>query len=316
MDKLNSDDNSKSSANLLLLSPDKSMPQIIKRLPKEVINRIAAGEVIQRPVNAIKELLENSIDAGSTMIKITVKDGGLKLIQVQDNGCGIHQSDLPILCERFTTSKLKEFSDLSKISTFGFRGEALSSLSHVALVTVTTRTANQNCAFKVKYRAGVAESKPVPCAGNPGTTIVAENLFYNAPIRKSALKNGREELSKVTDVVAQYAIHYAQQCGFHLHSESATGKSSIEQVCISICQLVDIKPKRYLLCPNNHHSIILRDKGDSPVGEGNIISVCWFSISIVLINDATTNTTTTATTTTTTTTTTTNNNNNNNNNKR
>ncbi|CAH8501211.1 unnamed protein product [Schistosoma intercalatum] len=229
MDKLNSDDNSKSSANLLLLSPDKSMPQIIKRLPKEVINRIAAGEVIQRPVNAIKELLENSIDAGSTMIKITVKDGGLKLIQVQDNGCGIHQSDLPILCERFTTSKLKEFSDLSKISTFGFRGEALSSLSHVALVTVTTRTANQNCAFKVKYRAGVAESKPVPCAGNPGTTIVAENLFYNAPIRKSALKNGREELSKVTDVVAQYAIHYAQQCGFHLHSESATGKSSIEQ---------------------------------------------------------------------------------------
>uniref|UniRef100_A0A095A0P6 DNA mismatch repair protein Mlh1 n=1 Tax=Schistosoma haematobium TaxID=6185 RepID=A0A095A0P6_SCHHA len=160
---------------------------------------------------------------------ITVKDGGLKLIQVQDNGCGIHQSDLPILCERFTTSKLKEFSDLSKISTFGFRGEALSSLSHVALVTVTTRTANQNCAFKVRYRAGVAESKPVPCAGNPGTTIVAENLFYNAPIRKSALKNGREELSKVTDVVAQYAIHYAQQCGFHLHSESATGKSSIEQ---------------------------------------------------------------------------------------
>ncbi|CAH8513811.1 unnamed protein product [Schistosoma haematobium] len=229
MDKLNSDDNSKSSANLVLLSPDKSMPQIIKRLPKEVINRIAAGEVIQRPVNAIKELLENSIDAGSTMIKITVKDGGLKLIQVQDNGCGIHQSDLPILCERFTTSKLKEFSDLSKISTFGFRGEALSSLSHVALVTVTTRTANQNCAFKVRYRAGVAESKPVPCAGNPGTTIVAENLFYNAPIRKSALKNGREELSKVTDVVAQYAIHYAQQCGFHLHSESATGKSSIEQ---------------------------------------------------------------------------------------
>ncbi|CAH8521870.1 unnamed protein product [Schistosoma bovis] len=229
MDKLSSDDSSKSSANLLLLSPDKPVPQIIKRLPKEVINRIAAGEVIQRPVNAIKELLENSIDAGSTMIKITVKDGGLKLIQVQDNGCGIHQSDLPILCERFTTSKLKEFSDLSKISTFGFRGEALSSLSHVALVTVTTRTANQNCAFKVKYRAGVAESKPVPCAGNPGTTIVAENLFYNAPIRKSALKNGREELSKVTDVVAQYAIHYAQQCGFHLHSESATGKSSIEQ---------------------------------------------------------------------------------------
>ncbi|KAK4469662.1 hypothetical protein MN116_007192 [Schistosoma mekongi] len=229
MDKISSDDNSKPTANLSLQNSGESLHPIIKRLPKEIVNRIAAGEVIQRPVNAIKELLENSIDAGSTMIKISVKDGGLKLIQVQDNGCGIHHLDLPVLCERFTTSKLKDFSDLSKISTFGFRGEALASLSHVALVTVITRTANQNCAFKVKYRSGVAESKPLPCAGNPGTTIVAENLFYNAPIRKCALKNGREELSKIVDVVSQYAIHYAQQCGFHLHSESITGKSSVEQ---------------------------------------------------------------------------------------
>ncbi|KAH8861218.1 DNA mismatch repair protein Mlh1 [Schistosoma japonicum] len=204
MDKISSDDNSKSTANLPLQNSGESTHPIIKRLPKEIVNRIAAGE-------------------------ISVKDGGLKLIQVQDNGFGIHHLDLPLLCERFTTSKLKDFSDLSKISTFGFRGEALASLSHVALVTVITRTANQNCAFKVKYRAGVAESKPLPCAGNPGTTIVAENLFYNAPIRKSALKNGREELSRIVDVVSQYAIHYAQQCGFHLHSESITGKSSIEQ---------------------------------------------------------------------------------------
>ncbi|VDQ03201.1 unnamed protein product [Trichobilharzia regenti] len=156
---------------------------------------------------------------------ITVKDGGLKLIQVQDNGCGIQQSDLPILCERFTTSKLRDFSDLGKISTFGFRGEALASLSHVALVSVTTRTANQNYAFKVKYRAGNPESKPTPCAGNPGTTIVAKDLFYNAPMRRAALRNGREELSRITDVVAQ-TLHksvisskcyeYSSVCRIHI----------------------------------------------------------------------------------------------------
>ncbi|KAF8570211.1 hypothetical protein P879_03307 [Paragonimus westermani] len=201
-------------------------PRPIQQLPTDVVNRIAAGEVIQRPANAIKELLENCLDADSTQIQITVRAGGLKLLQVQDNGCGIRTADLPILCERFTTSKLHEFSDLNKLNTFGFRGEALASLSHVCLLSVTTRTSDQVCAYRCAYRNGKLTEQPVPCAGNPGSTITAEDLFYNAPLRKAALCNPREEFARVVDVVSQYAIHYAPKCGFHLRNLN-TGPNAI-----------------------------------------------------------------------------------------
>ena len=99
------------------------LPSRIKALDPQLVNRIAAGEIIQRPFNALKELIENCLDAGSTSISIHLKEGGLKLIQITDNGCGIEKDDLKIVCERFTTSKLKEFEDLRSINTFGFRGE-------------------------------------------------------------------------------------------------------------------------------------------------------------------------------------------------
>ncbi|CAE6486563.1 unnamed protein product [Rhizoctonia solani] len=189
---------------------------VIKRLDETLVNRIAAGEIIHRPASALKELIENALDAGATSIKITAKDGGMKILQIQDNGCGIRKSDLPILCERFTTSKLREFSDLQDISTYGFRGEALASVSFVSHLSVVTKTRSDACAWRALYEDGVllapkegAAAEPVACAGNDGTVITAEDLFYNTPVRKASLRNPGEEYARLSDVVTRYAIHQA-----------------------------------------------------------------------------------------------------------
>ena len=191
-------------------------PRAIKKLDETVVNRIAAGEVVQRPSAAIKEMLENSLDAGASSISVTVKGGGLQLLMIQDNGSGIKKEDLGIVCERFTTSKLSTFEDLKTISKFGFRGEALASITHVSHLTITTRTADAPCAYKAKYTDGLlvpikagGKSDPQPCAGTVGTTIAVEDLFYNMNTRRMAFKNLNEQYQRVLDVVTKYSIHYS-----------------------------------------------------------------------------------------------------------
>ncbi|XP_017652931.1 DNA mismatch repair protein Mlh1 isoform X2 [Nannospalax galili] len=146
-------------------------------------------------------------DAKSTSIQVVVKEGGLKLIQIQDNGTGIRKEDLDIVCERFTTSKLQTFEDLASISTYGFRGEALASISHVAHVTITTKTADGKCAYRASYSDGKLQAPPKPCAGNQGTQITVEDLFYNITTRRKALKNPSEEYGKILEVIGRYSIH-------------------------------------------------------------------------------------------------------------
>ncbi|XP_049880594.1 DNA mismatch repair protein Mlh1 [Pectinophora gossypiella] len=182
-------------------------PGVIRKLSEEVVNRIAAGEIVQRPANALKELIENSLDAKSSNIIITVKAGGLKYLQIQDNGTGIRSDNLDIVCERFTTSKLREYEDLKAICTYGFRGEALASISHIAHLTILTKTAADKCAYKASYENGKLKGPVKPCAGNNGTQITVEDLFYNVIARKKALRSPTEEYAHIMEVVGGYAIH-------------------------------------------------------------------------------------------------------------
>ncbi|KAI9878401.1 MAG: DNA mismatch repair protein [Pleopsidium flavum] len=209
-------------------------PKRIKALDQDVVNKIAAGEIIVAPVHALKELIENAVDAGSTSIEILVKDGGLKLLQITDNGHGINRDDLPILCERFTTSKLKAFEDLSSIGTYGFRGEALASISHIAHLTVTTKTIDSSCAWRAHYSSGKLvpakpgqSADPKATAGRGGTQITVEDLFYNVPTRRRAFRSASEEYAKILDVVGRYAVHCSDVAfSCKKHGESNVGIST------------------------------------------------------------------------------------------
>lgn len=181
------------------------MPDIIKLLPDSVANQIAAGEVIQRPASAVKELLENAIDAGATQIKLIIKDAGKTLIQIVDNGRGMSQTDARLCFERHATSKISQASDLFSIRTMGFRGEALASVAAISRVELKTRTAEDTIGTQVVVEGSVTE-KQEPCQCSTGTSISVKNLFYNTPARRHFLKSDQVEKSHIYNEFIRAAL--------------------------------------------------------------------------------------------------------------
>ena len=177
----------------------------IRLLSEHMIGKIAAGEVVERPAAAIKELVENSLDAGATSVTVEIREGGLDLIRVADNGSGIEEADLRMAFERHATSKISKEQDLFSIQTLGFRGEALASIAAVSHVTLTTRTASQETGLKVKNDGGVI-TEITEAACPTGTTVVVRDLFYNVPVRKGFMKKSSQEASAVTELMTQMLL--------------------------------------------------------------------------------------------------------------
>ena len=166
----------------------------IRVLSDQVANKIAAGEVVERPASVIKELLENSIDAGGTDIRIEVEAGGRRLLRIADNGCGMMRDDALLAFERHATSKLSSVDDLNAIATLGFRGEALPSIASVSRLVLETRAENESVGTRVEIAGG----KLLDCAEMAfpgGTTITVRDLFFNVPARKKFLRSEQTELS-------------------------------------------------------------------------------------------------------------------------
>ena len=180
--------------------------QRIHRLPDAVINQIAAGEVIERPVSVVKELLENSLDAGARHITVDVRGGGGRLIRVVDDGYGIHPDDLRLAIDRHTTNKLTRAEDLARIGTLGFRGEALSSMAAVSRVTLTSRQAESQHGWTV-IAAGTDDTPDIKPAAHPvGTTVEVRDLFYNTPARKKFLRSDKSEFMHVQELVKRIVL--------------------------------------------------------------------------------------------------------------
>lgn len=194
------------------------MPPRIHPLPTLVVNQIAAGEVIERPASVVKELLENSVDAGSSRIEIDVEQGGQDLIRIVDNGCGIPADDLPLAFASHATSKLLSADDLFSIATFGFRGEALASIGGVAHVVLQSRCPDDPVGAMIECK-GSDLSIVRPWNGTPGTRIEVRQLFFNTPVRRKFLRTPATEMGHITEAVSRLALAHprlGEQPGLHL----------------------------------------------------------------------------------------------------
>lgn len=185
------------------------MPDIIQLLPDNIANQIAAGEVIQRPASAVKELLENAVDAGADEIKLIINDAGKALIQVIDNGKGMSETDARMAFERHATSKIKNIDDLFRIKTMGFRGEALASIAAVAQVELKTKRAEDHTGVYIEIENSVVK-KQEPIAMEQGSSIAMKNLFFNVPARRNFLKSNPSELRHIIDEFIRVAMSFPE----------------------------------------------------------------------------------------------------------
>lgn len=183
----------------------------IGQLPPSVVNKIAAGEVIERPASVVKELMENAVDAGATRVEVVLENGGLERIRVSDNGCGMGLEDLPLAVASHATSKIRDADDLFAVATLGFRGEALASIAEVSQMTMRTRVADATMGYEMVVYGG-ERREPAPCAAAVGTTLDIRNLFFNTPVRRKFMRGTSTELAHATEAFQRIALAFT-----HIH---------------------------------------------------------------------------------------------------
>ena len=193
----------------------------IQLLSPRLANQIAAGEVVERPASVIKELLENSLDSGARRIDVEVEQGGVKLLRVRDDGCGISAEDLPLALARHATSKIRDLEDLERVMSLGFRGEALASISSVSRLTLTSRTAEAAEAWQVETEGREMEARVQPAAHPVGTSVEVRDLFFNTPARRKFLRTEKTEFDHLQEVIKRLALARFD-VGFHLRHNGKT----------------------------------------------------------------------------------------------
>ncbi len=180
----------------------------IQRLSPRLANQIAAGEVVERPASVVKEVLENSLDAGATRIEVDIEGGGIKLMRVRDNGNGIEKDDLPLALARHATSKIKVLDDLEAVATLGFRGEALASISSVSRLTLSSNNTDSHSGWLAKTEGRDMATDIAPTPHPQGTTVEIRDLFFNTPARRKFLRTEKTEFNRIDDVIKQLALSH------------------------------------------------------------------------------------------------------------
>ena len=193
----------------------------IRILPPQLINQIAAGEVVERPASVVKELVENAFDAAARSVDIDVEQGGLRLIRIRDDGCGIDREELPLALSRHATSKIASLEDLERVASMGFRGEALPSISSVARLTLTSRIRSERCAWRVTADGTETGFDVQPAAHPEGTTVEVRDLFYNTPARRKFLRSEKTEFSHIETLIKRMALNRFE-VGFALKHDERT----------------------------------------------------------------------------------------------